>query len=337
MLGVGSLGVGSRARFVAAAGLGLLGGSFLFSGCQVEVVLGFECTSDDGQTRQTGATFDQECNTCTCNGDGTIACTKKVCGCEYNGEVQQVGTFDAGDGCNTCECLASGEVMCTALFCPCQGEPPICAQDPDEPGGSFGCWYEPVCDELGFWSCVQSCECDGSPIIDCPAPPEGCFYNGPVCIDQTWYCGDLICEGTCDTEPAPECRQPPDPGCYAEPVCTEMGWQCAIFCQPVCEEPEPVCGPDAFPQCTEEGWVCVPFNMTCPDIGMVDCPPAKDPFCSTYALCHANGEWVCQEDCAAELCMPPDDPPPCAEGLPNCSYYPVCTSTDNWQCAESCF
>jgi hypothetical protein len=322
----------------ALAGLALAGSALLFGGCKVDVSLGFECTGEDGQTHQAGDSFQQGCNTCTCNGDGTIGCTEMACaGCDYNGQFHEVGSvFDAGDNCNTCECQASGEVSCTLLACPgCEGEPPLCAQDGGDPGGETGCWYEPVCDESGNWTCVSSCDCEGAPIPDCPAPPDPCFYNGPICIDGAWSCGDLICEGTCDPEPAPECLQPPDGGCWAEAVCTEMGWQCVIFCQPVCEDPEPACGPDAFPECTDQGWTCVPFNMTCPDVGMVDCPPPVDPFCSMYAVCHGDGEWYCQEDCPPELCMGPD--PECPLGPPNCSYYAVCTSFDDWQCAESCF
>jgi hypothetical protein len=38
-------------------------------------------------------------------------------------------------------------------------------------------------------------ECTG-PIIDCAAPPDGCNYVGGGCVDGSWTCGRLVCDGS---------------------------------------------------------------------------------------------------------------------------------------------
>jgi hypothetical protein len=64
------------------------------------------------------------CNTCTCQQDGSSACTEKACeppsnkGCDYKGKHYDAGdSFPSDDGCNTCNCSDNGAVGCTKRAC----------------------------------------------------------------------------------------------------------------------------------------------------------------------------------------------------------------------------
>ena len=80
------------------------------------------CQSN-GKSYDVEEEFWDECNRCTCKGDGVVSCTDKLCGhsdsCSYNGKQYPAGaSFPAGDGCNTCGCTDDGQVACTLIACP---------------------------------------------------------------------------------------------------------------------------------------------------------------------------------------------------------------------------
>lgn len=109
------------------------------------------------------------CNTCTCESDGTSACTAMGCvtGCTYGGKQYAVGeSFPSSDGCNTCSCDASGSVMCTEMAC------------------ASGCDYAGQHYDAGqsFPSSdgCNTCSCMGDGTVGCTAMAcsSGCDYEG---------------------------------------------------------------------------------------------------------------------------------------------------------------
>lgn len=118
--------------------------------------LGATCPSPDG------------CNTCTCTADGRLACTERACapdagpGCQLSdGRICPVGmSCPAGDGCNTCTCQTNGRAVCTLRACR------VDAGATDVPRDT----------------CIP----------ECPAPPPGCHYEGPISCSPP-SCGRLVC------------------------------------------------------------------------------------------------------------------------------------------------
>ncbi|MCB9600762.1 MAG: hypothetical protein H6724_08835 [Sandaracinus sp.] len=84
------------------------------------------------------------CNVCTCQEDGSFACTDRVCpetllgGCDYDGTTHDYGArFPATDGCNECVCAASG-LACTRRECSEAEEGAILLEALDQPCGREG-------------------------------------------------------------------------------------------------------------------------------------------------------------------------------------------------------
>jgi hypothetical protein len=89
-----------------------------------------QCMGSDGMGYPVGSTRPEDCNTCTCQGDGSWVCTNVDCNqrCDYGGQSYEVGdSFPAGDGCNQCTCGGEGRVGCTLVDCS------LCSQ-PFDPG-----------------------------------------------------------------------------------------------------------------------------------------------------------------------------------------------------------
>ena len=129
-------------------------------GCQV-----------DGVYYEAGQSFPapDKCNTCTCQADGTIACTKKACLpiCVYGGKEYVPGdTFPAGDGCNTCTCTDSGVAACTKMACPVMCE--------------YGGQMYRVGDTFPAADGCNACTCTATGQVACTekACPVGCEYGG---------------------------------------------------------------------------------------------------------------------------------------------------------------
>lgn len=80
--------------------------------------------SYDGKSYPAGSTFPSSdgCNTCSCDGPGSIACTERACAplsCLYEGKSYLPGeSFPSVDGCNTCSCGTDGSIGCTKKGCP---------------------------------------------------------------------------------------------------------------------------------------------------------------------------------------------------------------------------
>ena len=80
---------------------------------------------DEGRVAGVRYAVGDRCNFCTCNEDGTTACTDRTCldssfsGCEYEGAMHIYGErFMSADGCNQCVCAASGLACTRRPTCP---------------------------------------------------------------------------------------------------------------------------------------------------------------------------------------------------------------------------
>ncbi len=123
------------------------------------------------------------CNTCSCDDDGTLACTEIAC----EPDCEPGSTVPAGDGCNTCLCNEDGSLSCTEIGC----DPGSC-EDGDEMPAGDGC-NTCSCDG-GDWICTTiDCgpsDCEPGTTVDAP---DGC--NTCECLDD----GSLACtEIDCD-------------------------------------------------------------------------------------------------------------------------------------------
>ena len=131
------------------------------------------------------------CNSCMCQSDGSIACTKAFCApvCTYAGKDYQLGeTFAAIDGCNKCPCTEQG-VSCTEMACACDaskerwrdyvGKSPqecmtikyACPMNTTPFSNACGCGCEQDA------SCPQSIDCM-PPAPNCDALQKKCPYSG---------------------------------------------------------------------------------------------------------------------------------------------------------------
>lgn len=273
-------------------------------GCTVDVLLGFETCSYDGTSYRAGdegIAATDGCNTCVCNADGTLSCTREACGCVVSGTPELApfdSSFGAPDGCNTCTCLPDGTVSCTQMACPppCSDLPAACTASP-----ILGCVSEPVCVD-GTWDCSLDCNCNGDTNVPfCPDAPLGCAFTGPYCDGIGWTCGDLICDG-CQSQPEP-CPDPGIPGCWADNYCDGFNWACILNCDPCATLPQPDCVPTA-----------------------ADC--MAYPYCDPM-----YGDWMCYEECAMPGCAEP--PPLCDSMDPMCFAQPVCIEGE-WFCELAC-
>jgi hypothetical protein len=170
-----------------------------------------------------GDTFNVDCNTCTCNGDGSISCTEAACAvCEQDGNGYQAGeSFPAGDGCNLCTCQPDSSIVCTTVACIAP-----CFYDGMEhqPGDTFpaldGC-NTCTCEDEGVVSCTElACACD--PATEWwrhyeSLDPRACALLDFTCPDNTMRfdnacgCGceqDRACAETYDCTPPSTCDIP---------------------------------------------------------------------------------------------------------------------------------
>lgn len=97
----------------------------------------------NGQSYSIGISFSpaNDCNTCTCLADGSVACTKRYCppiaephSCFYGGQYYNIGSsFSPDGGCNTCSCGMDGVLSCSKKACgPTVPSPVFCSY-----GGRF--------------------------------------------------------------------------------------------------------------------------------------------------------------------------------------------------------
>jgi hypothetical protein len=193
------------------------GGAACFYNCQMYAV---------GQTFPAG----DGCNTCTCEPDGSVACSTACDAgpppipdggpgnvCVYEGNTYAVGqTFPAGDGCNTCSCSADDTVLCTTIAC-------------GSDGGPGGCWYEGIPYSTGqsfpAGDGCNTCTCDSPGVVHCtefpcavdagwpPPTPDGgpgCFYDGSWwAVDESFPAGDGCNTCTCEPNGTTVCTEFP--------------------------------------------------------------------------------------------------------------------------------
>ncbi len=142
-----NLGHSSRGLRAALAALTLLAAT-LVTGCGGG---GPAMCTYDGKSYPAGSTFPSSdgCNTCSCDGSGSIFCTERACAplsCLYEGKTYLPGeSFPAADGCNTCGCGTDGTIACTKKACPAAEStawlslaPVQCNMNPWQLGSSSG-------------------------------------------------------------------------------------------------------------------------------------------------------------------------------------------------------
>jgi hypothetical protein len=281
----------------------LAAGAAAFSGCTVDVLLGFTSCPVGGSEYAAGATFpdpEAPCRTGTCHPDGTVTWVENGCPieCEHEGVVfaQDTSQVFAG-GCQRCTCLADQQVVCTEQACgPCAVEAPDCPL-PFDPL----CTVTPTCDDATGWACVEACPCDNAIPPLCAEPPTGCYWAGPYCDQDAWTCGELICDG-CQSQPG-LCPDPMMPGCWSEPWCDGFNWECIVVCDACAMNPMP-------PECV-----------------------ASQQDCMAFPYCDPIYGWQCYEECAMPGCI--DMPPVCDTMDPQCYAQPVCLE-GQWYCEIAC-
>lgn len=164
----------------------------------------------EGKSYRVGERFKKECNTCTCEEDGAVACTEIGCQdeaptCEYQGKTYAPGDpVPSPDGCNTCGCGPDGQIGCTLIAC---GEPPpkqTCEFEGKtyQEGDTFhdalrcnGCTCTAqgvactarACDPAGACTIGDTQIADGNSIV-CD---DGC--NSCLCNDGSWSSTDAAC------------------------------------------------------------------------------------------------------------------------------------------------
>jgi hypothetical protein len=149
---------------------------------------------------------------------GTLLAVLAVAVFACRDEVE-VGADDSGA---TTLCAAAGGT-CVLGGAACQTEAPSSAQDcnPDlNPGGAFCCLDKGTTDGGN--------DCAGQVAPPCAAPPPGCSWEGPECVDGHLGCGTLVCADAgsdggndCAGQVAPPCAAPP-PNCeWQGPECVD--------------------------------------------------------------------------------------------------------------------
>lgn len=190
-----------------------------------------------------------DCNSCTCTSDGTIACTAMGCpqACTYGGQTYERGqSFPADDGCNTCFCDADGAVACTEMACvtPCDY-----AGKSWLPGDTF-----PADDGCNTCTCLDSGQVACTKIA---CPVTGCTVGGVEYAVGTSFLDTDGCNTcTCLADGGVACT---DMACVT-PVCTYdgLGYQAGDHFPSIDGCTTCICREDGAVQCAETLVPCVP-------------------------------------------------------------------------------
>jgi len=202
--------------------LALVLGITLSSGCDNDADRrGRRCFGPDNNIYYMGETFNNGCNSCVCNEDGSISCTDVECTttCTHENQTYDVGeSFPAGDGCNLCTCMSNGAVECTTAVC---GQNCTYAGTEYSPGDTFdaldGC-NTCECYTDGNVGCTElACACN--PTTEwwreyMSTMPQQCTMLDFMCptnttrFDNTCGCGceqDSACAESYDCTPPNPC------------------------------------------------------------------------------------------------------------------------------------
>ncbi len=300
----------------------------------------------EGQPHQVGEEFpapNSSCNSCTCQSDGEVICTRSACvTCEYAGASYAAGEgFPSEDGCNTCTCMDDGGVACTERDC----------VDPS------GCEYAGMSYAIGesFPSSdgCNTCSCfeDGS--VGCTlracAEPGMCSFGGQTYAPGDTFpddCNNCTCLSDGNVECTDDCTNycaigdqvyadgesfPADDGCNTctcdgatgLAACSEIA--CASGCtQPDTGSLEPVGATWAIDNCntctcTEMGWSCTEIAClpTCDYAGETHADGESFPAGDSCNTCTCqDGEAVCTLAPCVDPCTLPFEVGDCDGAIP---------------------
>lgn len=136
-------------------------------------------------TYASGTSWKCDCNTCFCM-DGRVGSTAVACfACTYEGNNRYAGeSFRSADGCNTCTCESDGSVACTDKACTCDPDKEWNRKYVSTPEGCQLIDFACTGNTKGFGnSCGCGCEQDAScpqyincipGAADCSAMTEKC-------------------------------------------------------------------------------------------------------------------------------------------------------------------
>ncbi|KAL5259205.1 hypothetical protein ACHWQZ_G009607 [Mnemiopsis leidyi] len=146
-----------------------------------------------------GEIFDKECQTCTCEKNGSVKCDGKTVCCLYAGPRGETLRAEIGksfnDGCNQCTCKFSrrnrGPWPCTRMVCPCSfknwdkvsGYTEIGNTVPvSDPKGGMDIYGKYRCPKICTCNTAGRVSCEVEPCLpqDVQLPPRQRFYNDPL-------------------------------------------------------------------------------------------------------------------------------------------------------------
>merc|ERR550534_2233746 len=153
---------------------------------------------ENGISYRIGQSFPRGCNTCQCTESGTISCTNRPCGCQYNGRMVSVGeSVTAADRCTRLTCQQAGGTMVSdnGVNCRCNynGMQYTRGQTFAKPGDN----------------CGNTCTCNQNLQVDCTSNTccRNPMTNQPMRVGEQYQpdeCNTCTCTQTgmiaCDTK-----------------------------------------------------------------------------------------------------------------------------------------
>ena len=307
------------------------------------------------------------CNTCTCQKDGSFACTEIACvpNCKSDLDCPQPGAPCLSAVCQTGTCTVIGDPSCG----PCKEPSPPCAAPP------LGCDYQGGGCVNGQWTCgTLVCESQCASVNDCPPPPpDGCSQvaceKGMCVISQNPSCPngcdqqDAVGTGPCDAFfghawNGQQCVGISGCGCKGSDcdklvelaVCQKVHANCPTLdacktdqdCGKVCNlcsDGSQVC---AQSSCTNGQCTTPPDSPLCAGIvpgGKCDQPGSTAPASDgcNKCTCEKSFTWSCTKiNCPPQCQSNLDCPPPGAPCLSAICDLGKCTLAEELNCGGSC-